>query len=240
MEYSRRLQLVSLLTLSLVFGRSEATQVALIIDDIGYKKTDHQVLALPSNVTLSVLPFTPLGQKIADKANQQGHEIMLHIPMQSLQGNKLGKGGLNNEMDKAELTGIIEQAMTDFPYAKGLNNHMGSLLTQLPKPMQWTMATLQKHDLFFIDSSTTKYTVTRDIAEQFHIPHIKRHVFLDNHLDQKSLENQFDHLLWLAKRRHKTVAIAHPHKETLRFLIANLDRLEQAGIELVPASQLFQ
>ncbi|MBM7074101.1 divergent polysaccharide deacetylase family protein [Shewanella sp. 202IG2-18] len=240
MEYLRRLQLASLLVLAFVCGLSEAAQVALIIDDIGYKKTDHQVLALPTNVTLSVLPFTPLGQRIADKANQQGHEVMLHIPMQSLQGNRLGKGGLNNDMDEAELTGILEQALADIPYAKGLNNHMGSLLTQLPRPMHWTMATLQKHRLFFIDSSTTKYTVARDIAQQYQVPHIKRHVFLDNNLDPKSLESQFKHLLWLAKKRKSTVAIAHPHKETLRFLVANLDRLKQAGIELVPASEMFK
>ncbi len=236
MEYLRLAILASLLILS----RSEANQVAVIIDDVGYKKMDHQVLALPSTVTISVLPFTPQSKNIAEKAHLQGHEVMLHLPMQSLQGNKLGKGGLNNQMTQAELTHILEQAIADFPYAKGLNNHMGSLLTQLPTPMHWTMATLQKHRLFFIDSSTTKYTVARSIAEQYQVPHSKRHVFLDNNLDPDSLERQFKHLLWLAKKRKTTVAIAHPHKETLQFLVANLDRLEQAGIELVPASALFK
>ena len=235
MNYLRLLLLASLLLIT----RSEASQVALIIDDIGYKHIDHQVLKLPSQVTLSILPFTPLGKQIASQANAQGHEIMLHIPMQSLQGNKLGKGGLNNTMTEQELKHILESAVSDFPYAKGLNNHMGSLLTQLPQPMHWTMSTLAKHQLFFIDSSTTKYTIARAIAAEYQVPHIKRHVFLDNNLEQQALERQFQHLLRLAKRRSKTVAIAHPHKETLAFLTNNIHRLQESGIELVPASQLF-
>ena len=235
MKFLRPLLIASLL----LFGRSEASQIALIIDDIGYKQIDHQVLKLPPEVTLSVLPFTPLSNQIATKAYAKGHEIMLHIPMQSLQGNKLGKGGLNNAMSERELKQVLESALTDFPYAKGLNNHMGSLLTQLPQPMHWTMATLAKHQLFFVDSSTTKYTIARTIAAKYHVPHIKRHVFLDNNLDKQALEHQFQHLLRLAKRRSKTVAIAHPHKETLTFLTNNLHRLQESGIELVPASQLF-
>ncbi len=235
MKYLRLLLLAPLLLIS----RAQASQVALIIDDIGYKQIDHQALNLPSQVTLSVLPFTPLGRLIAGKANAQGRDIMLHIPMQSLQGNNLGEGGLNNAMSEKELKQVLEAALSGFPYAKGLNNHMGSLLTQLPQPMHWIMATLAKHQLFFIDSSTTKYTIAGNIAAEYQVPHSKRHVFLDNNRDLKALERQFRYLLRVAKRRSKTVAIAHPHKETLTFLANNLYRLQESGIELIPASELF-
>ena len=235
MEYLHRLLFASLLFI----GSSEAAQVAIIIDDIGYKKTDHQVLELPPEVTLSILPFTPLGKKIADKAHTQGHDIMLHIPMQSLQGNRLGIGGLDNEMNEVELKTTLERALANLPYVKGLNNHMGSLLTQLPTQMHWTMSTLEKNRLFFIDSNTTKHSIARSIADEYKVPHNKRHVFLDNNRNHKALESQFKYLLTVAKHRSKTIAIAHPHKETLAFLINNLHRLRESGVELVPASKLF-
>ena len=44
---------------------THAAQVAIIIDDIGYRQSDEAVLTLPDNITLSVLPHTPLGHSVA-------------------------------------------------------------------------------------------------------------------------------------------------------------------------------
>ena len=42
-----------------------------------------------------------------------------------------------------------------------------------------------------------------------------------------------------SKQQGKLVVIAHPYPETIRFLNANLARLNDNGITLVPTSQLF-
>ncbi|MFT5235604.1 MAG: polysaccharide deacetylase 2 family uncharacterized protein YibQ, partial [Shewanella sp.] len=110
---------------------TEAAQVAIIIDDIGYRQSDEAVLTLPENITISVLPHTPLGYTVASAAYEKGHEIMVHLPMQSLNGKALGPGGLTNSMGEIELKNIMRSAFLSVPFAKGANNHMGSLLTQL-------------------------------------------------------------------------------------------------------------
>ncbi|MGL5046800.1 MAG: divergent polysaccharide deacetylase family protein [Shewanella sp.] len=83
----------SLALLTLCLFHSHATKITLIIDDIDYRHTDKAVLALPSTVTLSALPHTPLGKDLANAAHQKGHEIMQHLPMQALNGKTLGLGG---------------------------------------------------------------------------------------------------------------------------------------------------
>lgn len=217
-----------------------SAQVAIIIDDVGYKQSDRKVLSLPPQITLSILPFTPLATELAEQAHQQGHEIMLHFPMQSLNGKRLGIGGIDNSMTKQQICLAIEQAISSIPQVKGLNNHMGSLLTQLEMPMSWIMEILNRHQLYFIDSSTTRYTKARTIADHFDVPNLKREIFLDNDLSYKGLEKQFETILTAAKHKQKVVVIAHPHKQTIAFLNANLHRLTQAGIELVPTSALFE
>lgn len=216
-----------------------AAQVAIIIDDIGYRQSDIAALSLPSNITLSVLPYTPLGKDIASKAHGEGYEIMLHLPMQALNGKKMGPGGLTNDMNEQEVKQKVSQALIDIPYAKGANNHMGSLLTQLNEPMYWVMESLKQHQAYFVDSVTTRYTKAGSAADSLGVPLLRRQLFLDNDTTHQGLEKQFKKLIEMAHQKGEVVAIAHPYPETIRFLKSNLPRLQAQGIKLVPTSRLL-
>ncbi|QFU25049.1 divergent polysaccharide deacetylase family protein [Shewanella eurypsychrophilus] len=216
-----------------------AAQVAIIIDDIGYRQSDEAVLSLPDNITLSVLPHTPLGSSVAQRAHSKGYEVMLHLPMQALNGKKLGPGGITNIMSESEVKNTIRLAFESVPFAKGANNHMGSLMTQLEEPMQWVMETLKQKELYFVDSMTTRYTKAGEAADRLGIPQLKRQVFLDNDVSTASLERQFTQLMALAHRQGQVVAIAHPYPETIAYLKHNLPRLHKSGIRLVKTSELL-
>ena len=231
--------LYSLALLALSISQSYAAQLALIIDDIGYRHTDKAVLALPNTVTLAVLPHTPLGKELANAGHQKGHEIMLHLPMQALNGKTLGLGGLTNTMTEVQIRTSVIDAINSVPFAKGANNHMGSLLTQLDDPMLWVMETLKQKQLYFVDSMTTRFTKAGDNADKLGIPLLKRQLFLDNDTSANALERQFNLMISQAHTQGSLVAIAHPYPETMRFLEANLHRLKTEGIDLVPASSLL-
>lgn len=216
-----------------------AAQIALIIDDIGYRQTDEAVLSLPSSVTLSVLPYTPLSGKLAKAAHANGHEIMLHIPMQALNGKALGVGGLTNKMNEAQIRSSVLTAIDSVPFVKGANNHMGSLLTQLDEPMLWVMETLKQKQFYFVDSMTTNLTKAGEKAEQLGVPLLRRQLFLDNDVSTQALEKQFNVMITRAHKEGSLVVIAHSYPETIQFLKANLARLETEGIELVPTSSLL-
>lgn len=229
----------SLAFLALYITPCYAAQLALIIDDIGYRHTDEAVLTLPSTVTLSVLPHTPLSKQLAKAGHAKGHEIMLHLPMEALNGKALGPGGLTSTMNEAQIRTKVLDAIASVPFAKGMNNHMGSLLTQLDEPMLWVMESLKQKQLYFVDSMTTQFTRARDNADLLGVPTLKRQLFLDNNLSESALEKQFNLMVEQAHIQGNLVAIAHPHPETIRFLRANLARLKAEGIELVPTSKLL-
>lgn len=229
-----------LLLCFLLFSSSSfAARIAIIIDDIGYRQSDKAVLTLPPNVTLSVLPLTPLGKAVATKAHQQGSEILVHLPMQALNGKAIGPGALTNAMSEQDFKKQLEQAIDSVPFASGANNHMGSLLTQLDRPMHWVMDALLQRDIYFIDSVTTKFTQAGAIAEKVGVPLLKRTIFLDNDKTEAALELQFQKAIKLTATQTDVVVIAHPYPETLTFLNNNLHRLAQAEIALVPPSKLL-
>ncbi|MCG9698440.1 divergent polysaccharide deacetylase family protein [Shewanella sp. Isolate11] len=233
------MRLLLLLAFSCFINQATAAQVSIIIDDIGYRLTDEAVLSLPSSVTLSVLPHTPLGKKIAIAANRKGHEIMLHLPMQALNGKTLGPGGLTNQMDEEQFKNTINNAFDSIPNVRGVNNHMGSLLTQLEQPMTWLMQSLKQHDNYFVDSVTTRFSKAAQTAQQQGIPILRREIFLDNDVSEQALEKQFKRAINFAKTQGYVVMIGHPYPETIEFLNKNLSRLNMDGISLVKTSALL-
>jgi len=215
-------------------------RLAIIIDDIGYNQSQSERAArLNGAFTLSVLPFTPHGISTAQLAHQQGKELMLHAPMSNLKNMPLGLGGLVTGMDKTAFITTLRKDLDNIPYIKGVNNHMGSRLTQEPEPMQWLMDELNSRKLYFVDSRTSAQTRAFDIARASKVPSLKRDVFLDDVEETSAIEQQLKRALQLARQHGSAVAIGHPYPTTLSVLEQIQPLLDQEQVQLVYASQLL-
>jgi polysaccharide deacetylase 2 family uncharacterized protein YibQ len=220
-------------------GDEAPVRIALIIDDMGNRKVaGEKALALPGVVTYAFLPQTPYAREQATRAHEQGREVMLHLPMESDRGNRLGAGALTLSMTQEEFNATLESDLASVPFVAGVNNHMGSLLTRNPTAMRWLMGSLRKADLFFIDSRTTDATVAERVARERLVATARRHVFLDNIQDREVVLEQLKSLVETARQQGSAIGIAHPRPETLEVLAQELPKLEAQGIELVPASTL--
>lgn len=216
--------------------------VAIIIDDLGYKLTqDQRAVNLPGQVTYAFLPHTPHVKTLAETVNARGNDIMLHLPMQAMMETfYLGPGALTNDMSEQAFRESVIESIRSIPHIKGVNNHMGSLITSQADSMQWLMAELAQTDLYFVDSRTTVETLAEQTANQYQIKNTRRNVFLDHELNRPAIEFQFNRLIALAKKHGSAVAIGHPFKQTLDVLEEKIPQLKTAGIRLIPVSELIQ
>jgi len=214
--------------------------VAIIIDDLGYKlKHDQRALQLPGQVTYSFLPHTPQLKPLAENAHAQGKEIMLHLPMQSVEPLFLGPGALTQDMSRETFKIAVLKSILSVPHVKGVNNHMGSLITSQKTHMKWLMEEIARTRLFFVDSRTTTETLAEETANQFNIANTRRNIFLDHERNRQAIEFQFDQLIKLARKQGTAVAIGHPYPDTLEVLEEKIPQLKAAGIQLIPVSQLI-
>jgi uncharacterized protein len=216
--------------------------IALIIDDIGDNlRLGRRAIRLPGNVTCAFLPHTTYARQLAAAAHKREKQVMLHLPMESEEGKAPGPGALTLDMTKSEFIHTVKSDLEAIPYVAGINNHMGSLMTQHPGDMRWLMQEINRHaGLFFLDSRTTDLTVAQQLAQESGVPNLRRDIFLDNDQDPAAIAAQFSQLIALAKRHGTAVAIGHPHPSTLRFLEEQLPRLGDEGIELVSVSDLIK
>lgn len=214
--------------------------IAIIIDDVGNSPADAQrLIRIPVPLTLSFLPFLPHSASLATQAHAAGKEIMLHVPMQNTRNMRLGPGALTLDMQQPVFVETLRRALKAIPYVQGINNHMGSALTQQPLPMRWTMEELQRYPLYFVDSRTTAQTVAQTTAEAHQIPNLARDVFLDHEITPEAIDREFKRLLKLARTRGTAVAIGHPHRATLDYLEKALPDLGAEGIAIASVSALW-
>jgi len=215
--------------------------IAIVIDDMGYDNAlGQRAIDLPGALTFSFLPYAPFTPELAENAFSHGKEVLAHIPMQSFEPKKLGKDGLTWAMDQNELTQKLITQIAEVPHAIGVNNHMGSLLTQDRESMQWVVAALQgstTEGLFFLDSRTTKYTVVETVALESGLATARRDIFFDHTDDEQAIKEQFESLVSLAKEKGFAIGIGHPKSKTLKVLFEVLNQLDDYGVVLVPISQ---
>ncbi|SQC09262.1 polysaccharide deacetylase family protein [Klebsiella pneumoniae] len=196
-----------------------AGKLSIVIDDFGYRpQTENQVLALPATISVAVLPNAPHAREMATKAHNQGHEVLIHLPMAPLSKQPLEKDTLRPEMSSEEIERIIREAYGKVPYAVGLNNHMGSAMTSNLFGMQKVMQALERYNLYFLDSVTIGNTQAMRAAQGTGVKVIKRKVFLDDTQNEADIRNQFNRAIALARRNGSAIAIGHPHPTTVRVL----------------------
>ncbi|MDU6378853.1 MAG: divergent polysaccharide deacetylase family protein [Klebsiella pneumoniae] len=170
-----------------------AGKLSIVIDDFGYRpQTENQVLALPATISVAVLPNAPHAREMATKAHNQGHEVLIHLPMAPLSKQPLEKDTLRPEMSSEEIERIIREAYGKVPYAVGLNNHMGSAMTSNLFGMQKVMQALERYNLYFLDSVTIGNTQAMRAAQGTGVKVIKRKVFLDDTQNEADIRNQFN------------------------------------------------
>ncbi len=216
--------------------------VSLIIDDVGYDlHALERLLALPFTLTVSILPDASHAAEAARMAHQHGAVVMLHMPMQTRNPkyqNKMEKFYLHQDMSEEDFTRVFEAALAKVPYAVGVNNHMGSQLTENNKAMTWLMKLCLKHGLFFIDSRTTARSVAADVAQAQGVPWNTRDVFLDHSVAERDLQHAWNTTLNCIARNDVCVMLAHPHQETLHFLETQAIKLNSSSF--IPVTEALR
>jgi polysaccharide deacetylase 2 family uncharacterized protein YibQ len=217
--------------------------VAIIIDDMGNSlDVLQELIDLETPLTISVLPFSAYAEETARLAHENGLEVMLHLPGESLndQEDYAGTTGMiRSGMKEYEIRALVEESLAMVPYVRGVNNHMGSKITQEEAVMRPILDMLKKRNLFFIDSRTTAQSIAYDLARRMGLRAAYRHVFLDSTVGVDFSRKKMTELFRLSQKNGSAIAIAHPFPETLQALKENIHLLKEYNIRPVLASRII-
>jgi len=237
-----RCWLILLLAFSGASAADQRPVLALVIDDLGYSfEYGKAAIELPGAHTYAILPGAVYSKQLAQHAHRLDKEVILHLPMQSISSNAPPEpDALNEAMDENQLTSNVHSLLAQIPFIRGVNNHMGSHLTEFDFFMRPVMASMRSYNpsFYFLDSRTSPRSVAYAQAREAGLRSISRDVFLDNEDSPAAIRLQYD--IWLERAREQgwAIAIGHPHPNTLEVL---QQRLGEAAAEFhfMPVSALI-
>ncbi|MDY4594202.1 MAG: divergent polysaccharide deacetylase family protein [[Pasteurella] aerogenes] len=219
---------------------AQPSKLAIVIDDIGYRpKEDAAIYALPREVSVAIIPSAPYAKQRNEQARKQSRDILIHMPMQPLNGGRIEAGGLTLGLSQMEVNQRVEAAKSIVPYAIGMNNHMGSAATSDMPLMRKLMQALRQQHLFFLDSRTIGRSVAEKAAKEQGVPVLTRHIFLDDSDVLADVQRQFKSALQYARKHGVAIVIGHPRKNTVAVLQAGLRDLPK-DIQLIGMGSLWR
>jgi polysaccharide deacetylase 2 family uncharacterized protein YibQ len=219
----------------------EKPAITIVIDDLGVMHAGtERVVAMPGPLTLSWFPFAKnLPAQVAAAASR-GHEMTLHMPMQSngLTTAWTGPDPLRIDLPAAVNLARLRAAIDAVPATVGLNNHMGSVATRDPALMAIVAQECKARDMLFLDSVVIPHSVAYSSAHDIGVPAAARDIFIDHSPKPEIIREQLQQIEAQARRHGHVIAIGHPWPHTLTALEEWLPTLKAKGFELWPLSAM--
>jgi polysaccharide deacetylase 2 family uncharacterized protein YibQ len=218
-----------------------SARLALIIDDGGYNVGKFEgMMVAGKSMTFAILPNTPHAREVALLAHEQGQEVMLHLPMEPRESDRysLEKDTVLVGMTQKEVRSILKRDLAQIPYARGINNHMGSKATEDRTVMRALMEVLKNEGLFYVDSHTSPRSVGREMARGAGVAFGSNDRFIDHGNDLPSIKKEIRRAIKKAKREGKAIVIGHPNPWTAQAIREMIPEIEAAGIKMVFASEV--
>lgn len=227
------------------YPETRELKAAIIIDDFG-GGTGGVKEFLEGNVpiTAAVMPFSEKSKERANWAHKNGLEVMIHLPMEPKRGKRswLGPKPITVDLSPEEVKERVEEAIESVPYAVGLNNHMGSLAVENEEIVRAIVEVAKKRNLFIIDSGTSFHSKFPEIAQELHVPVLKRDVFLDDISSISEIQKQMIKLAKITEIKGKGIAIGHvgiKGRVCSLGIFNSMEEFKKRNIKIVPVSELF-
>lgn len=212
--------------------------IVIVIDDMGLDQSrSRRVLDLPAPLTLSYLPYARDLQAQTQAARGRGHELMLHLPMEPTSSAlDPGPNALLTTLAEDAIRRRTAMALDSFTGYVAVNNHMGSRFTTWRPGVETALKEMRARGLAWLDSRTHAQSVGGQVASELGLPHLDRHVFLDDVDQADAVRQQLVETERIARQQGIAIAIGHPHDATIRALAEWLPTLRGKGFAQGPIS----
>lgn len=208
-------------------------KIALVVGGLGINPTATKMAIerLPSEVTLSFVPYTEGLQGWIDLARANGHEVMIEIPMEPVNypDNDPGpytliSGAPGQDMNR-KMDWLLSRATGYF----AVSNYLGGRFLSSANDTQAFMDVLKSKGLGFVDDGQVRGkrgAWARASADRV----------IDTQLTRESIQAQLEGLEYTAKNRGAAFGTGFAYPVTVDVAVKWAASLETKGLQLAPVS----
>ena len=221
---------------------ARGTRIAIVVGGLGLSQTGTQnaIHTLPEEITLA---FAASGNSLTrwmQEARQDGHEILLQVPMEPFDYPQTdpGPGTLLANKKPAQNLAMLHKAMAQFTNYTGIVNFLGGRFLSSPDAMDPVMRDIASRGLMFLDDGTSSQSLSDKFAKAMEMPHAFADVQLDSEIDKEKILRKLDDLERIANRKGTAIGIASGFDESLAAITEWAQESGKRGIEIVGVSAL--
>jgi polysaccharide deacetylase 2 family uncharacterized protein YibQ len=213
--------------------------VAIIVDDMGTSvRIARELSSMTLPLTWSLIPGQPRSEAVALFAKEKGIPMMIHMPMEPV-GNGYDRNFLVGVTTSPDVVhDEVRRIFLLYPWAIGMNNHMGSRATADAGTMRNLMKAMKGTGKFFVDSRTTSASVAVKEARDADIPVAASSVFLDHESTPEYMTTQCERMARIARKRGWVIAIIHPRPKSMK-LLRQLAETPPDGVRFVTMPEIM-
>ena len=224
--------------------------LAIVIDDFGQSRRGvEQMLANSCTLTCAIMPGLEHSTEDAESAFKNGHEVILHMPMEahvSLPDSWYGPKVIRNYDSEEKAKNLISECIDSIPHCVGVNIHIGSGVCRNERLMTAILEETKEKGKYFLDSKTNIGSVCDTVATVTNVDYVSRDFFLERTgcPDYAYAKSELKKAGELAKKQGFAIAIGHVGPEggasTARAIADSIETIEKMGVKIVPLSKIVE
>ena len=225
-------------------GARPVARIAIMVGGLGLNQTvtTDAIAKLPAPVTLAFAPYGSDLNRIVSQAREEGHEVMLQVPMEPLDypGNDPGPHTLTTQAKPQENIDRLHWAMSRFTGYTGLVNFLGAKLTGDEAALAPILREIGGRGLAFLDDGSSLRSRAGGVGPAAGAATARADVMLDGAPRADAIDKELNRLEGIARERGFAIGTASALPVSVDRIARWTRTLEERGILLVPVSAAFQ
>jgi hypothetical protein len=220
--------------------RNAPVRVAILVGGlgIGVNTTQDAIQRLPSAVSLAFAPYGAEVERLAARARENGHEVLLQAPMEPFDypDNDPGPHTLVSSLPTEQNMDRLHWLLTRVPGHVGLVNYMGGRFLSADAALSPVMKDLASRGLLFVDDGSSGRSLGKQAADAAGVSAGRADVVIDAVQRGQEIDAALEKLEKIARERGVAIGAASALPVSVERIARWARAAEARGITLVPIS----
>ena len=215
-------------------------KLAIIVTNLGLNiRSTELAMTLPRDCALGFLPYTKSLKPLLHRAQGNGHEIYLYLPLQTSKSHdNPGRYALMGNLAQEENSTRLNVVLNSHARYDGVYSSYKEVFTDNARVSDVVFDHLDDKNLIFILGKGLRHPAPDHIKNHKNI--LPTNIIIDEEPDKESISNQLAELIRVAEEDGMALGYALGFTLTIEMIREWAPTLESKGIKLVPVSELLK
>lgn len=218
----------------------QSGRIALVVGGLGLGQaiTNDAIAKLPGAVTLAFAPYGNDLERQVARAREDGHEVLLHVPMEPFDypDNDPGPRTLIAADAGPDNLDRLHWSMSRFTGFVGLVNYMGAKFTSSDEALGPVLKDAADRGLVFLDDGSSGRSRLAPVAATLRLPTARADGLIDATPKPAAIDAELGRLEAMAREKGLAIGTASALPVSIERIAQWAKTLEAKGLVLVPVS----